>query len=81
MQSPHAKDCTQQAVCQRSQKEEDSLALETLARRNCPIFIADSPHFHQSVFAVSPQLVRAGIEAMIELPLPLRQTQSPRASL
>ena len=81
MQSPHAKDCTQQGRLPAITKEEDSLALETLARRNCPIFIADSPHFHQSVFAVSPQLVRAGIEAMIELLLPLRQTQSPRASL
>ena len=38
------------------------------------IFIADSPHFHRLVFAVSPQLVRAGIEAMTDCPLPLRQT-------
>ena len=47
-------------------KEDDSLApRDCWPGRNCPIFAASSPHFHQSVFAVSPQLVRAGIEAMI----------------
>ena len=66
------------AVCQRSQK------ICACARDHWPGELSNFHSrirriFHQSVFAVSPQLVRAGIEAMIE-PLPLRQTQSPRAS-